>query len=63
MPQNNDKNRTLSPTRLNEVESFLEKVARTPVPRISEKSGRLIFALDATASRQASWDVAMDIMN
>ena len=61
MPQNKEKGGTLSSTSLNEVDNFLEKVARTPVPRVSAKSGRLIFALDATASRQASWDVAMDI--
>jgi hypothetical protein len=61
MSQNKDKSRELSSTNLSEVESFLEKVARTPAPRIFEKSGRLIFALDATASRQATWDIAMDI--
>ena len=46
---------------MSEVEAFLDKVERTPVVRSAGRSGRLIFALDATASRQATWDVAMDI--
>ena len=61
MSQSKDKKRELSSVNLSEVESFLEKVARTPVPRDAGKSGRLIFALDATASRQATWDISMDI--
>ena len=61
MSQSKDKKRELSSVNLSEVESFLEKVARTPVPRNAGKSGRLIFALDATASRQATWDISMDI--
>ena len=56
MPQNKEKSDTLSSISLNEVDNFLEKVARTPVLRVSAKSGRLIFALDATASRRAYAD-------
>ena len=36
------------------------KVAATPV-RSRAESGRLIFAMDATASREPSWDRAIDI--
>ncbi|KAA5606330.1 VWA domain-containing protein [Roseospira marina] len=38
------------------VDAFLEQVRATP----SAGRGRLIFALDATASRQPTWDLAMD---
>ena len=38
------------------VRSFLEKVARTsPLSLQSRQAGRIIFALDATASREATW--------
>ncbi len=43
-----------------EVASFLNKVS-TLAPRGGEGRGRLIFALDATASRQPTWDSAMQI--
>jgi hypothetical protein len=39
-----------------DVSQFLEKVARTPVKK--EGSGRLLFAMDATASREPTWDKA-----
>ncbi len=42
-----------------DVAAFLQKAATTPAVRTpSENRGRLIFALDATASREASWDRA-----
>ena len=41
-----------------QVQEFLRKVAMTPVWKSSEKPGRLIFALDATASRGPTWDRA-----
>ena len=45
-----------------EVETFLQKVAATPAPaRQAGTRGRLIFALDATASRQPTWDRAMHL--
>lgn len=45
-----------------EVARFLKKVADTPAPttRPGER-GRLIFAMDATASREPSWDRACTI--
>ncbi len=41
-----------------EVEAFLSKVAATKVRKPSGEKGRLIFAMDATASREPSWDRA-----
>src|SRR5579885_2636404 len=43
------------------VADFLAKVARTPAPPQGEGRGRLIFAMDATASREPSWDRACQI--
>lgn len=42
------------------VEAFIAKVQSAPKPA-SAAAGRLIFALDATASRQQSWDRAMHL--
>ena len=44
-----------------EVEAFLRQVARAPAPRGAGGRGRLIFAMDATASRQPTWDRASHI--
>lgn len=41
-----------------QVDQFLQKVSSTPAPN---QRGRLIFALDATASRQRSWDQACQL--
>jgi hypothetical protein len=42
-----------------DVTAFLDKLARTPAPRNAAGArGRLIFAMDATASREPSWDRA-----
>ena len=41
-----------------EVSKFLKKVANTPIRNNSEAQGRLLFAMDATASREATWDRA-----
>ncbi|MDX1527900.1 MAG: VWA domain-containing protein [Gammaproteobacteria bacterium] len=45
-----------------DVDSFLAKVAASPPPakRPGER-GRLIFAMDATASREPTWDAASHI--
>jgi hypothetical protein len=40
-----------------EIDLFLEKAAKVPV-RAPDRRGRLIFALDATMSRQPTWDLA-----
>jgi hypothetical protein len=44
-----------------EVDAFLRDLQRAPVARPAGGRGRLIFALDATASRQPSWDRACRI--
>lgn len=44
-----------------EISAFLRKVAATPVRKSGGRRGRLIFAMDATASRQATWDWASNI--
>jgi hypothetical protein len=44
-----------------EVEAFLRQVAAMPTARPASGRGRLIFAMDATASRQPSWDRACKI--
>jgi hypothetical protein len=41
-----------------EVEAFLKRVAAMPAVRPASGRGRLIFALDATASREPTWDHA-----
>jgi hypothetical protein len=43
-----------------EVDSFLRDLQRAP-PRAGAGRGRLIFALDATASREPTWDRACHI--
>jgi len=43
------------------VDAFLQKLAAMPSVRPVGPRGRLIFALDATASRQPSWDQACQI--
>jgi len=40
-----------------EVAAFVEQARRTPAPPASGR-GRLVFALDATMSRQPTWDLA-----
>jgi hypothetical protein len=44
-----------------DVEAFLRKVAAAPVSTAPGQRGRLIFALDATASRQPTWDRAAQV--
>jgi hypothetical protein len=44
-----------------EIDSFLDKVSKTPVVKQRNDRGRLIFAMDATASRQPAWDRACKI--
>ena len=46
-----------------EIDAFLEKVAVTPMQRPAGRRGRLLFAIDATASREPTWDVACQIQS
>lgn len=41
-----------------DVDAFLAKLQRAPRPKPAGSGGRLLFALDATASRQPTWDHA-----
>ena len=45
----------------NDVDAFLEKVRRTPAINKPGQRGRLLFAMDATASREPTWDMAARI--
>ncbi len=51
------KKRALAPSSSSEVADFLEQVRRLP-GREGGGRGRLVFALDATASREPTWDRA-----
>ena len=44
-----------------DVSAFLDKLARTPGAPAPQRQGRLLFAMDATASREHSWDQACAI--
>ncbi len=44
-----------------QVEAFLNRVAAVAAPAAAGGRGRLIFAMDATASREPSWDRACQI--
>lgn len=44
-----------------EVDAFLQSMAQTPSVAPAGARGRLIFAMDATASREPTWDIACDI--
>jgi hypothetical protein len=48
-----------TPSTTTEVAEFLRQVAKTPAAALPR--GRLIFALDATASRQPTWDRACQL--
>jgi hypothetical protein len=57
---NNQRGKLPQPSSNSEVVAFLRKVAATPVPTTGER-GRLIFAMDATASREPTWHTACEI--
>lgn len=44
-----------------EIDAFLRKLADAPATRAEQARGRLLFGLDATASRQPTWDRAARI--
>lgn len=44
-----------------EVQAFLQQLAQTPAVKPASRKGRLIFALDATASREPTWREARRI--
>jgi hypothetical protein len=46
-----------APSEKSEIDRFLDAAAGTPTPS-GKRNGRLIFAFDATMSRQTTWDLA-----
>ncbi|MDP3517752.1 MAG: VWA domain-containing protein [Pseudohongiella sp.] len=56
-----EKTTSTMPARSNDVSAFLQQVASMPKVNTQGRAGRLIFALDATASRGATWDQAMQL--
>lgn len=46
-----------------EIEAFIEQVNRTPAVITPGQQGRLLFALDATLSRQPTWDHACHLQS
>lgn len=44
-----------------DVKSFIERLATVPIVKSVERRGRLLFGMDATASRGPTWDVACQI--
>ncbi len=46
-----------------DVDDFLQKVAATPVTKAAGSRGRLMFAIDATASREPTWDMACHLQS
>jgi len=45
------------------INAFLKKVSSTPISKFAGARGRLIFAMDATASRESAWDRACHIQS
>ena len=50
--------KNLPDVREQSVDRFLETLAKTPPVKVGGETTRLIFALDATMSRQPTWDMA-----
>jgi len=57
------KNTQIVPSSNAEVDTFLKQVAMATRPVASHTRGRLIFAMDATASREPMWDQACHIQS
>jgi hypothetical protein len=60
-PDKDDKSQLPASAKNAEVDAFLRKVAAMPAARPASGRGKLIFAMDATASREPSWDHACKI--
>lgn len=57
----NDSKKLPSQSSSSDVQAFLKKLAQTPNVKPAGRKGRLIFALDATASREPTWQEACRI--
>lgn len=61
MGQQGDKGAVIVPkSSKSDIDGFLEAAAKLPAG-VESGRGRLIFALDATMSRQATWDIAQSV--
>ncbi len=49
--------KSVAPSARPEIEAFLSKVRAMPAGSVAGR-GRLVFSLDATMSRQPTWDTA-----
>lgn len=49
------------PALKNDIARFLADAKATPVARPGSRAPRILFALDATASREPTWDLAMGL--
>jgi hypothetical protein len=58
-----DRQKTPAKAGKSDVSAFLEKVASTPVTVARGSRGKLIIAMDATMSREPSWDHAISIQS
>ena len=56
-----DRRKLPEQARSGEVQDFLRKLAATPAPQPQGSRGRLLFGMDATASREPTWDRACHI--
>ncbi len=58
-----DRHKVPSPKTASSVDGFLAHVKAAPLPAKQGARGRLIFAMDATMSREPSWDRAIAIQS
>jgi len=56
-----EKPKNLTSSSRSEIDAFLQKAAQLPQDTSNSDRGRLIFAIDATASREATWDQASQL--
>ena len=56
-----DKKKDLTSSSSRDINKFLKNVAATPRLKPAGQRGRLIFSMDATASREPAWDNACQI--
>jgi hypothetical protein len=59
-PSGSDVERLVRPSTKRSVDQFLSDAARARLPSV-RTTHRLLFALDATASRQITWDLACEL--
>lgn len=63
MPAQDKRDLEQRPSDDSEVDAFLARVQAMPAPPRKGARGRLIFAIDATMSRQPAWDMALALQS